>query len=160
MAAPITVTLPAATMDVETLEKLCREARATAGTPPFAVGEWVQHTRDPWPLPLRVIAASSYSRWAGTSTTGIEVRGELYTRNLRPATPEEIRAATRIIPRVGMIVREKASGDVRLVFGPETYGKGYIYTQLKVGGLQKVSATPLSTLDYDILPRYTIEGVQ
>lgn len=165
MAAPITVTLPAATMEVEALERLCREARAAATTPPFAVGDWIVNTKERGRNAVKVTnvrdCTVSHRPWCSVRTG----RG-MYAVDARPATPEEILVATRIVPKVGMILREKVSGDVMriasLEYGPAGgYPKYASWTRLFPwhGTLNGCDVARLSTEDLEIVARYTIEGV-
>lgn len=124
--------------------------------PTFKVGEWVigvKGTEWLWPKALKVVHVDEYV-WTAERGSG----GWWYAHNLRHATPEEIAAATRIEPKVGMLLKRKSDGAVLRVWK----GESNTYPYLDRLDISTHSARPfsadLSTEDYEVLKNYLIEG--
>jgi hypothetical protein len=133
------------------------EFLAATTKPPvtFAVGDWVQHKTQPWTL-AKQVADTPMNGWVNVKRQGAcGWTGE--TRDLRHATPEEVRAAKAIESRDGVIVRGKESGAVlRLT---KTFPVVLTHPSLPFG--ESVTLRhPLTTDHYTVLDSYTVTGAK
>ena len=151
-----TITLNSVTVDVETARAAVAAFDEAAKRPKFAVGDWVVDTvygwgtgrvTKPWDnyLGLKIRVASD-KFGSGLFDPGA----------LRHATPDEIAAATRITPKMGMLLEDEDGYVYRVVHVSE-------YCTLR--GLVVALSRSLPTKDvsaqrFTIRDRVTIEGVR
>jgi len=78
--------------------------------------------------------------------------------DLRLATPDEIAAATRIVPKVGMLLEDKDGNAWRVI--PTRQTDSTLLRGVTLDKLKYVSHADLTTTRYTIRDRVTIQGVR
>lgn len=130
-----------------------------APTPRYAVGDYAVYVMDPdragWGVvEILEVVQTGYRAKSMNPLYGI---GTFAPSWLRPATENEIAAATAIDLKVGMLLKRKSDGAVLRVWN---LGTDRRLEHLSAVGHCTESAENVSRLTYDILDSYTIQGVQ
>lgn len=124
----------------------------TPPPPTFQVGQWVT------PLPTCIAKVAQKVTYVDADRTWTPA-GSWFPHELRPATPEEIAAATRITPKAGMLLKRKSDGAVF-----QCHHANGNYAALRNLAVPSTDADHFgcqpSTEDYVVLKSYLIEGAE
>lgn len=153
-----TITFNNVTLPVEMVREALQRHDEAAKQQVFQVGDWVVDLTYGWGT-MQVLPPFKF-------TTGLRAKsvthgeGAFDVADVRPATPDEIAAATRIAPKVGMLLEDK-EGVVWLVDTMSPHSRFVELAPLVPGRRNKtMHETDLSTTRYTIRDSVTIQGVR
>lgn len=152
-------------VDVEAARKAVAEFDEAAKKPVFRIGDWVVRPDCfDGAAVLVVECPAGFTHWGTDGRVWVQHKQHVswsLAENLRHATHGEIAAATRIEPKVGMLLEDK-SGVVWIVIGnPHEPSNAWLRkTGCTKGNVTEFYAQCLSTESYTIRDSVTIQGVR